>query len=55
MDIQERYFVAIAATICLVLIGVGFLAFEPTGLPSLITTDEVPSTSCADASPPGIR
>jgi hypothetical protein len=28
MDIQERYFVAIAATICLVLIGVGFLAFD---------------------------
>jgi hypothetical protein len=28
MDIQERYFVAIAATICFVLISVGFLAFD---------------------------
>jgi hypothetical protein len=28
MDIQERYFVAIAAMICFVLISVGFLAFD---------------------------
>jgi len=28
MDIQERYSVAIAATICFVLISVGFLAFD---------------------------
>jgi hypothetical protein len=28
MDIQERYFVAIAATICFVLISVGFLASD---------------------------
>ena len=32
MDIQERYFVAIAATICFVLIGIGFLALlVPSG------------------------
>jgi hypothetical protein len=28
MDIQERYFVALAAMICFVLISVGFLAFD---------------------------
>jgi hypothetical protein len=28
MDIQERYFVAIAAMICFVLISIGFLAFD---------------------------
>jgi hypothetical protein len=28
MDVQERYFVAIAATICFVLISIGFLAFD---------------------------
>jgi len=28
MDIQERYFVAIATTICLILISVGFFAFD---------------------------
>jgi hypothetical protein len=28
MDIQERYFVALAATICFVLISVGFFTFN---------------------------
>jgi hypothetical protein len=28
MDLQERYFVAIAATICFALITIGFLAFD---------------------------
>jgi hypothetical protein len=28
MDIQERYFVALAATICFVLISIGFFTFN---------------------------